>query len=307
MKKTIKTKVLVVCGGVGGEREVSRASGKKIYENLDSTKYLIDLFEIKVKEDYLKIVEEVKKKQIDVVFNALHGEWGENGVFQAILEAAGVKYTGSGVVASAVGMNKKLSKVVARSLKIKTAKYTSKLPCVVKPMDNGSSVGVSVAKTKQELKEAVVLAKKYGEYFCEEYLAGTEVSCGVMGNKEVEALPVIEICPKNEFFDYEAKYTEGKCKEIVPARISQELTKQIQGQSVAIYKKLGCRGYARVDFIIYKNTPYFLEINTLPGMTEMSLLPQEAGAIGIDYPSLLDKIICLSLEEPYLLPIRLLT
>ncbi len=303
MKKTIKTKVLVVCGGVGGEREVSRASGKKIYENLDKGKYETEIFEINVKEDYLKIVEEVKKKDINVVFNALHGEWGENGVFQAILEAAGVKYTGSGVVASAVGMNKKLSKVVARSLKIKTAKYTSKLPCVVKPMDNGSSVGVSVAKTKQELKEAVVLAKKYGEYFCEEYLTGTEVSCGVMGNIEVKALPVIEICPKNEFFDYEAKYTEGKCKEIVPARISQELTKIIQKQSVAIYKKLGCRGYARVDFIIHQNIPYFLEINTLPGMTEISLLPQEAGAIGIDYPSLLDKIICLALEQSIPLPI----
>ncbi len=291
-----KLKIMVVCGGVGGEKEVSKASGKKICDKVDANKYQIIKFEIESGQDYFKVVEKCRQEEIDLVFNALHGEWGENGVFQAILEAAGIKYTGSGVVASSVGMNKKLTKVVARAVGIKTARYTSHLPCVVKPVDNGSSVGVSVALTNVELQKAIKEASKYGKYFCEEYIKGVEVSCGVMGNKIIKALPVIEICPKNRFFDYEAKYTPAKCEDIVPARISEELTKKIQKQSVAIYKKLGCKGYARVDFIIRENIPYFLEINTLPGMTEMSLLPQEAAAVGIDYPSLLDRIVELARE-----------
>lgn len=234
----------------------------------------------------------------------MHGKDGEDGTIQGILEFMGIPYTGSGVLASAIGMNKVAFKRAIDHLGVKVPKWQIyeegaevELPAVVKPTDQGSSVGVSIVRNKDELTMAVVKAKKYSkEVLIEEYVKGIEVSAGILGNKRLTALPIVEICPKNEFFDYEAKYTEGMCEEIVPARISEDLTREIQRQAMMIYATIGCRGFGRVDFIIRDEVPYALEINTIPGLTPNSLLPKEAKAMGINYAELLDRLIQLALE-----------
>lgn len=223
---------------------------------------------------------------------ALHGGWGENGVVQAILESQGQSYTGSGSGASAIGMDKLVSKQVASSLGIEVPKLTKKLPMVVKPQSSGSSLGVKIVRNRQEMPEM-----NGGKWLLEEYIQGVEVSCGVFGNRNPRALPVIEIRPKNRFFDYEAKYVAGKSVEVCPALIPKAVAKKIQEQAVKFYQTIGARGYVRLDFIIRDNVPYFLEINTLPGMTETSLLPQEARAVGISYSKLLEIIIKLAEEK----------
>jgi len=198
-------------------------------------------------------------------------------------------------------MDKTEFKKLMRSLKIKTPKDYKKekaeFPCVVKPADQGSSVGVSIVRNGNELEKAIELAKKFSnKIIIEEYIEGLEVSGGVLGNNHLVALPVIEIRPKKEFFDYEAKYSQGMSEEIVPARISLGMTKKVQEEAVEIFKAIGGRGYARIDFIIRNEEPYVLEINTLPGLTDTSLIPKEAKAAGILYPELLERIINLGLE-----------
>jgi D-alanine-D-alanine ligase len=159
-------------------------------------------------------------------------------------------------------------------------------------------VGGSIAKNESELKSAVKKAAEFGgEIIVEEYLLGTEVSCGVLGNKNPWPLPVIEICPKKDFFDYEAKYTVGMCEEIVPARIDPKMTEKVQKTATEVFKFVGARGFSRIDMILVGMTPYVLEINTIPGLTPNSLLPKEAKAAGISYPKLLDLIINFALEE----------
>jgi D-alanine-D-alanine ligase len=168
---------------------------------------------------------------------------------------------------------------------------------VVKPSDQGSSVGVNIVKKKNELKKALDEAFKYGEAIVvEEFIEGIEISCGVLGNKELMVLPIVEVCPKNEFFDYESKYDEEKCEEIIPARIGQKVTDRVEELSDEIYRVMGCRGFARIDYIIREDVPYVLEINTIPGFTATSLLPKEAVAAGISYSELLDRVIDLALE-----------
>jgi D-alanine-D-alanine ligase len=167
----------------------------------------------------------------------------------------------------------------------------------VKPAGQGSSVGVTIIDNLDNLDKALETAFEYEDRaMIEEFLPGVEVSCGILGNENPIALPVIEICPKNNFFDYEAKYTEGKCEEIVPARLSEETTKKIQEYALKVFELVGARGFIRVDFMIKNDNPVILEMNTIPGLTPNSLLPKEARAAGIDYPSLLDKMIELALE-----------
>lgn len=276
-----KLRVGVLMGGNSSEREVSIMSGKEVIKNLDKDKY--EVVEIVVPEELEKV------KSIDVAFLALHGKGGEDGIIQGYLETLGIKYTGCGVMASAVGMDKRIFRMLAERDGFLMAAETKSVPCVVKPVNGGSSVGVVIVKDESKLKEAIDEAKKYdSEIVIEEYIEGTEVSCGILGNT---VLPVIEIVPKKEFFDYEAKYTQGMSEEICPARLSETVTKIIQEETMRVFKMIGGRGYARVDFIIKDDTPYLLEINTLPGMTPNSLLPKEAGAVGINYSQLLDKII----------------
>lgn len=326
---------MVLMGGKSDEHDVSLASGKQVVSNLNPKKYesipiIIDKntgqWQLRntsfIKRLNTKIDKKAKKtstsslisgsifqypnlkKKPDVIFLALHGKYGEDGRIQGFLDFIGIPYTGCGCLSSAIGMDKIIFKKIIERDGLPTAKWsiynekiTIKYPCVVKPSDSGSSVGISIIKKKDELTKAVKLAQKYSDrIIVEEYLKGTEVSCAVLGNKKPIALPVIEIIPKNKFFDYEAKYTDGKSEEICPARLPSATTKKVQETAVKVFQSIGARGFARVDMIIKNDVPYILEINTLPGLTPNSLLPKEAKAAGISYPKLLDKIIELSLK-----------
>ena len=293
-----KLRVTVLMGGRGSERDISLISGREVVKNLDRKKYEVEEL---VLNDDLGLLLKIKT---DVVFIAIHGKDGEDGLIQGMLDFLKIPYTGSGLLASAVGMNKIIFKRAIAHLKVAMPEWRVyknglevNFPCVVKPADQGSSVGVSVVKEMANFSKAVELAGKYsGEIIVEEYIEGTEVSCGVLGNDDLMVLPVIEIRPKNAFFDYEAKYTEGKCEEIVPARLDKEMTKKVQNLAVTVYEEIGCRGFGRVDMIIKKGIVYVLEINTIPGLTPQSLLPKEAKAAGMSYSGLLDRIIELALE-----------
>jgi len=321
-----KIKVVVLMGGKSPEHEISIISGREVVGNLDKKKYevlpiiiakdgkrwrLASKKAILTLPDPLKFkgtrkditipqskelqgVAGVADKGIDVVFVAMHGPFGEDGTVQGMLELAGLAYTGSGVTASAIGMDKLMFGKVMRAEGIPVPKSTTKFPCFVKPHNQGSSVGASIVRNKKELAKAMKLARKYSDkVLVEEYLVGKEVTCAVLGNEDPKALPVIEIVPlKGEFFDYQSKYTESGAREIVPARISKALTKKVQEMAVKVYKAIGCRGFGRVDFILKDNrSPVVLEINTIPGLTPMSLLPKAAKEAGYSYPALLEAII----------------
>lgn len=284
-----KIKVGVVMGGESSEREVSLMTGEEMIKNLNKKKYKV--VKIVLPFDFKKI----NNKIIDIALIALHGKGGEDGVIQGYLETLGIKYTGSGVLASAVGMNKKIFKKLMEANKILMPKVVTKSPCVVKPVNGGSSLGVSIVKNEEELETAVRKAKKYDdEVLIEEYIKGRELTCGVLAGK---AMPVIEIKSKNEFFDYRSKYSESGAKEICPAKISEKLRQRIQEISEGVFELIGTKSYGRVDFIFSKGKLYMLEVNTLPGMTRNSLLPKEAKMMGMSYSQLLDKIIDLALES----------
>lgn len=340
-----KIKVAVLMGGRTPEHEISLASGREVVRNLNKGKYEVlpvvisrtgvawklvspqrllsfpdplglkdtgkDLIVPSRKE--IQGAGQLREEKPDVVFIAMHGPYGEDGTIQGMLEIAGLAYTGSGVLASALGMDKITFKKVMLNAKIASPKFVAfhkgerltKIvkelglpPYFVKPSARGSSVGASIVKRKKDLKEALDVAFGYGEVvLVEEYIGGVEVTCSVLGNDKPRALPVIEIIPKNEFFDYESKYSESGTQEIVPARISKSLTKKVQNLAVSVYKELGCRGFARVDFILRDaKEPVVLEINTIPGLTPMSLLPKAAKAAGISYPGLLDMIISYAIK-----------
>lgn len=273
-------------GGESSEREVSLASGKKVISNLDKGKY--EVVGVDVPSELDKVV------GCDVAFIAMHGKGGEDGILQGYLETLGIKYTGCGVLASAVGMDKKIFRELMERNNILMPKETTKIPCVVKPNNGGSSVGVSIVKKIEDLEKAIDEAKKYDEnILIEEFIEGKEISCGILGD---EVLPVIEIVSKNEFFDYEAKYSEGRCEEICPARLESEVTKKVQEIALRVFKIIGGKGFARVDMIVRNNQPYVLEINTIPGLTPNSLLPKEAEVAGYSYSELLDKMIELAIH-----------
>lgn len=255
---------------------------------------------------------------IDVAFLALHGKYGEDGTLQGLLELCGIPYTGSGVLASALAMDKVMAKrvlaaegiPVPRGVHITRADYAADAPAairrastlipgVVKPSKQGSSVGMSLVDSADGMAAALRLALDHDDdALVEERIFGPEITVGVLGTREVEALPVVEIVPKREFFDYQAKYDPAQCDEICPARISAEATRAAQDLAVRAHKSLGCRGYSRTDMILGPNGPVVLEVNTLPGMTMNSLLPKAAAAAGIPFPRLLDRIVRLALERP---------
>ena len=243
-------------------------------------------------------------KKADFVFLGLHGEDGEDGKVQASFDLLGIKYTGTDCLGSALAMNKYYSKQIMVANGIKTADYTVMKkdgnmakytrPCVIKPCSGGSSVGVSIVENESEYESAVKKAFKYeDEIIIEEYIKGREFSVGVLGDT---VLPPIEIIPKDGFYDYENKYQAGKTIEECPAKLSKEQTKVLQFNTKRVFDALGLKVYGRIDFILNSKDGefYCLEANSLPGMTQMSLLPQEAAAIGIDYPTLCKEIIRLS-------------
>lgn len=299
-----KMKILVLMGGKSPEHEVSLISGREVIKNLDRKKYEVSSLIIPKTGGQVRL----NPRKIDIVFIAMHGIFGEDGTIQGMLEMLDIKYTGSGVLASAIGMDKVMFRKLMQVVKIPSPRYLvfrrgekisaitqilGNPPYFVKPSAQGSSVGTTIAKQKKDLKKALILAFKYGNtVIVEEYIQGTEVTCAVVGNEKPNAFPVIEIIPKNKYFDYESKYAEKGTQEIVPAGISRSLTGRIQQIAIKVYKAVGCQGFARVDFLIRKNKePVVLEINTIPGLTPVSLFPKAARAAGLSYSALLDKII----------------
>ena len=309
-----KLKVLLLMGGGGSEHEVSLSSGEEVLKNFDKEKYQVIPM---IMENQNLNIDKVKEISPDVVFIALHGGVGEDGTIQKIFENEGIKFIGCDSEASKLGMDKiKFLELISKE-GIPTGKRLLVMKgelvdldqvkmlgdkWVVKPASQGSSVGVTIIDNLDNLDKALEVAFEFDDrVIIEEFLKGVEVSSGVLGNlwvksRQLIALPVIEICSKNSFFDYEAKYTIGKCDEIVPARLSEETTRKIQQYSLKIFKLVKARGFVRFDLIIKSDQPYFLEMNTIPGLTPNSLLPKEAKAAGIDYPSLLDKMIELAME-----------
>ena len=249
-------------------------------------------------------------RQADLVFLALHGTCGEDGRVQAAFDLMGIPYTGSGYLGSALAMDKDFTKRVIANLGVSTPQWrrvsytakdvdsltsTTRVPCVVKPVASGSSIGVSIARAKKELHAALRDGLHYGgECVLEQYVAGREIQVALLGD---EALPSIEIIPKEGFYDYENKYQPGAAEEVCPSPIPPEWEKKVGQAALTVYRALGLAVYARADFIVDEaGTPWFLEINTLPGMTPTSLVPQEAAAVGIGYDSLCQRIIDESLR-----------
>lgn len=249
-------------------------------------------------------------READIVFLALHGQCGEDGRVQAAFDLLGIPYTGSGYLGSAIAMDKDLTKQLVAHLvdtpEWRYAEYTEKdvdsltsrtqVPCVVKPVASGSSIGVSVAEDKKALRTALLEGLRYGgRCVLEKYIKGREIQVALLDGK---ALPAIEIIPREGFYDYENKYQPGAAEEVCPASLTLEQAKKVAEQAEKVYTALGLAVYSRADFILdEEGTFWFLEINTLPGMTPTSLLPQEAAADGLDYPSLCQKILDLSLQQ----------
>ena len=316
-----KIRVGVIMGGPSSEHEVSLASGENIFKNFDNR--FFEPVKIKILRDgkiwmagrYAKLEKAVKS--LDLCFLATHGEFGEDGRLQAILESYGVPYTGSGVLASALAMNKAKSRQLFSANGLKTPKtllvkegenfqsqlkfFVSKLtkfPLVVKPCSRGSSVGVSIVKSKRTLKKAIPAAFKYDpEVLIEEYIDGREFTCGVIekkvnGSSHIIALPVTEIIPNQEhdFFSYEAKYKEGASQEITPAQISDHLAEEIRELAVKAHRILSCKDYSRSDFLVKNGKIYILELNTLPGLTENSVVPKALKAAGWSIKKFLSNI-----------------
>jgi len=290
-------------GGPSAEHDISLKTGGQVLAHLDKKKYAAKTVKIS-KEGKWDIPPSSLAKKYDVVFNALHGEYGEDGSVQSILDKAKVKYTGSGARASKLGMDKAKSAVVFRKAGLRTPRFVQMnkdfvfnfgYPVVVKPNDRGSSVGISVVDGFHDLTHALALATQISkDILVQEFIPGREMTCGVL---EIEGNPITltptEIIPRSaKFFDYESKYVAGASREITPPKVSRDIIKRLQRAALKAHKAIGARGYSRTDFVFGSDKKlYVLEINTLPGLTETSLVPQEAKAAGIRFPKLLDLII----------------
>jgi len=329
-----KPHIALLVGGTSPERAVSKSSGKSIYNALKTLGYKttvidpayggeqpedIELFFAEKdfstvsNPNYIKALNLDIWKDIDLAFIALHGKWGEDGTIQSMLELKEIKYTGSKVLSSALAMDKIKSKILFDHHRVRTPKWIAVkngdikteyvvdriknelgFPVVIKPNDQGSTVGLSICHKEAEVGEALALAYKYSDrVLIEEYIPGRELTVAVIDNNP---LPVLEIKPKHGIYDYECKYTAGMSEYIVPAPLPEIVFQELQVMAVQAFKGLRCEGYARVDFRLNpENIPYTLEVNTLPGMTSLSLVPKMAKAAGISFEQLVEKIINLSL------------
>lgn len=294
--KNRRLKVAVLMGGPSSEHEISLASGENVFSFLNPEKYEAE----KALIDKSGKWQPEKLKKFDLVFNCLHGEFGEDGRAQRILENLGILYTGSGVMASVFGMDKKFSRFLFQHNGIDTPESPDikdlKFPVIVKPRSRGSSVGISIVFSKEDLEKAINEALRFDkDFLIEEYLPGREITCAVL---EDIALPVTEIIPpsSSSFFDYQAKYS-GQTQEITPARIDEDLIREAQEIAKKAHRLLGCYSYSRSDMIISNGKIYLLEINTLPGLTQESLLPKAAAVAGLEFSELLDKIIELAVNK----------
>jgi D-alanine-D-alanine ligase len=310
-----KLKVAVLMGGWSAEREISLRTGGQVSKALKSLGYQVT--EIDVGENF---IEEIKEVKPDVVFIALHGRFGEDGTVQGVLDLLGLPYTGSGVLASALGLNKVKSKQIFKACGIPTPDFLALsemeykqreseseqkiierigLPLVVKPACEGSTIGLSIVKEESQLKLALGKAFKYDrEVVVEKFIQGKEVTVGILGDESVQALPTLEIVSKKEFYDFEAKYTVGLSEHVIPARIPEHQQLEVQELAIKAHKALGCENFSRVDLIVEPGGEAFvLEVNTIPGLTEISLFPDAARAAGISFPQLISKLIDLALAK----------
>lgn len=306
-----KLRVALLAGGKSGEREVSLKGALEVEKALDPQKYTVKRYD--PANDLGKLAEDAKN--IDVAFILLHGVFGEDGTVQGYLDLLGIPYQGSGVLGSAIAMDKNLAKELYHNAGLLVADWVMALPqdidspagladeldlpLVIKPVRQGSSLGMSIAETEEELGRGIREAFKYDNaVMVEKFIAGREITGAVLGNDTLEALPIVEIIPdqKYRFFDYEAKYQPGATREVCPAEIGPELTRRAQDIAVTAHKTLLLRGYSRTDMIISGTDIYVLETNTIPGMTPTSLLPQAAAAQGLSFSALLDRLIELALE-----------
>ena len=293
-------KVLVLYGGLSKEREVSIRSGRAVAASLRRNGFIVKEFDFKGKIETV-----LESFSPDVVFIALHGKYGEDGTVQGALEIAGVPYTGSGVLASAVCMNKFITKKLFNSLDIETAeflpfhkgeklsykevtRYLKSNKIVIKPVDQGSTIGISIVDNEDDFKKGIKEAFALSDdIIVEQFINGKEITITVIGNNNnVIALPTIEIVPENDFYDYESKYVPGMSHHIIPARISRVTDEKAKKNALLIYKNFGLRDFARIDFIVSNGIPFALEVNTIPGFTETSLVPDAARAYGMTFDNL---------------------
>ena len=300
-------KIAVLCGGMSNEREVSLRSGVNVLNALKNLGYanseIVDVDK--------NIVENLKKGGYEYAYYTLHGKYGEDGCVQGVLEILGIKYTGCKVKSSAICMDKEMTKNLLKNaglniIKSVCIRYDEKLdiekaveglnfPLMVKPSAEGSSIGMSKVDNIEELKEALQVAQKSDKkILLEEYLQGVSITVGVLEDvekNETFATPILEFRTKTLWYDFEAKYTEGMTEFILPAQLDEKLTKEIQKMAVDAHKACDCTGVSRVDFLVYNNIPYVLEINTNPGMTDLSDLPAQAKAMGINYDNLVQLVL----------------
>lgn len=291
-------KIAVLCGGMSSEREVSLRSGKNCHAALLRLGFknavIVDVDE--------NVAQNLKTEKIEYAYNALHGKYGEDGCIQGLLEILKIPYSGCGTMSSALCMNKEYTKKILSTANIPLIKSVFirkdenvlnavselKYPMMIKPVSEGSSFGMSKVETEAELIKAVEEARKYNpDVLIEEYLVGICATVGVLedGDKTF-ATEILELRPKNEWYDYEAKYTKGLTEFVLPAELPAEMTKQIKQLAIQSHKLANCSGVSRVDFHIVGDIPYVLEINTSPGMTDTSDLPAQAAVCGIDYDTL---------------------
>tara|TARA_B100000900_G_scaffold413541_1_gene437799 strand:- start:1281 stop:2147 length:867 start_codon:yes stop_codon:yes gene_type:complete len=287
-------------GGDSEERIVSLSTGKEVLKALKKLGYNAE--KILIKDSYEKYLGKFLEQ--DLIFNALHGGEGENGKIQQWMDDNKIKYTGSGPESSNLCMNKARSKDFAKVMGIRTPRWQHftnlnekiklQLPFVVKPNRQGSTFGLTVVKNKKELPLAIKTAFQFGEdVIVEEYIKGREVTVPILGGS---VYPILEIVPSNDLYDFECKYTPGMTKYLCPAKLANNTTNLIREDTQLLFNEFGCNVYARIDFLIDKNgTPYFIEINTLPGMTATSLLPKSLASSGISFESLISKIVELSI------------
>ena len=299
-REELKTKKIgVLMGGLSAEREVSLKSGAAVHQALVARGY--NAVAIDVGRDVGRVL---AQESVEVAFICLHGRLGEDGAVQGLLEVMGIPYTGSGVLASALAMNKIFAKTVFQACGLTVAPYRVLrrgealdrgtlgfyLPLVVKPSQEGSSVGVSIVKDEAGIGPALAEAFRYDEeILVEQFVKGREIQVGIL---EDRALGAIEIVPKNEFYDFEAKYTAGMAQHILPAPLPEQLYREVLRAGEQAHRCLGCSGYSRVDFLVTEEGECFLlEVNTLPGMTALSLLPEIAGGAGIGFEELVERIL----------------
>ena len=295
----------VLCGGSSHEREVSLRTGDAVYKALVFLG--LNVSKLDVDRD---IALRLAKEKIDLAFIALHGKLGEDGTIQGLLEIMGIPYTGSGVLASALALDKTYTKKVFAYHNLPMAKYKVlekrvetpgdilgelDYPVIVKPAREGSTIGVTIVRESKGLDSAINLAFGYGDkIIIEQFIEGREITVGILGD---EPLPVIEIVSRTEFYDYRAKYEPGMSKHIVPAELPRKQYELAQSLALSAHRALGCRGATRVDMVMDKEGKiYLLEVNTIPGMTETSLLPEAAAVAGIDFKQLVVKILSYALD-----------